>query len=47
MPDKPTSGFIAILAGVATVAGPFLFRVPRKDKHGVDVVSESLLFGRL
>lgn len=23
--DKPTSGFVAILAGIATVAGPFIY----------------------
>ena len=28
--DKPTSGFVAILAGIATVAGPFIYSRLRK-----------------
>lgn len=33
MYDKPTSGFIAILAGIATVAGPFFYGVRREKKQ--------------
>jgi uncharacterized membrane protein len=33
MYDKPTSGFIAILAGIATVAGPFFFNIQREKKQ--------------
>jgi uncharacterized membrane protein len=31
--DKPTSGFISILAGIATVAGPFFYRVHQEKKQ--------------
>ena len=31
--DKPTSGFVAILAGIATVAGPFFYGVHREKKQ--------------
>lgn len=33
MSDKPTSGFISILAGIGTVAGPFFYRVHREKKQ--------------
>jgi len=33
MSDKPTSGFISILTGVATVAGPFFYRMHREKKE--------------
>jgi uncharacterized membrane protein len=33
MSDKPTSGFIAILAGIATVAGPFFYSASREKKQ--------------
>jgi uncharacterized membrane protein len=33
MSDKPTSGFISILAGIATVAGPYFYRVHHEKKQ--------------
>jgi uncharacterized membrane protein len=33
MSDKPTSGFISILTGIATVAGPFFYGVHREKKE--------------
>lgn len=33
MADKPTSGFISIIAGIGTVAGPFLYRMHREKRQ--------------
>jgi uncharacterized membrane protein len=33
MSDKPTSGFISILAGVSTVAGPYFYRTYTERKQ--------------
>lgn len=33
MSDKPTAGFVAILAGIGTVAGPFFYRVRSERKQ--------------